>query len=416
LKILVAAAGSHGDVLPLIALAAEFAVRGHEVVLHASGYFAPQAAAAGVALRALGTPQEHVELLQDPDLTHPVRAHRRIAAALDEFLPRLHESLSAGVDPGRTVVIGSVLAFPARLLRDTRGVPCVIVHLAPATLRSCFESPRITRLDPGPWLPRALKALAWRALDRWVIDPVYGAPLNRYRRSLGLAPVRSVFDHWLNGADLLLALFPDWFAAPQPDWPATVLQTGFPLYDQATQVLAPPLREFLEAGEPPIGFTAGTATASASEFYTASVAACVRAGRRGILLAHRPEQIPHTLPPGILHVPYVPFSDLLPRLAAFVHHGGIGTTSQALRAGVPQLIRPMAYDQLDNSRRAQRLGVARELLPARYEARRAARLLEPLIHDPSVRERCRHWAARLARPDAVRRSCDRVLAQFLTRE
>ncbi len=413
MKILVAAAGSHGDVLPLIALAREFAARGQEVVLHASGYFAPQAAAAGVSLRPLGTPEDHVELLRDPDLAHPLRGHRRIAAALDAFLPRLHESLSAEVDPGRTIVIGSVLAFAARLLRDTHGVPCVIVHLAPSTLRSCYESPRMTSLDPGPWLPRALKALAWRGLDRWVIDPVYGAPLNRYRRALGLAPVRGVLGQWLNGADLLLALFPAWFAAPQPDWPAPLLQTGFPLYDQATQALAPEVREFLDAGEAPIGFTAGTATASAGEFYRASVAACVRDGRRGILLAHRPEQIPRALPPGIVHFPYVPFSDLLPRLSAFVHHGGIGTTSQALRAGVPQLIRPMAYDQLDNSRRAQRLGVARELRPGRYEPRRAAQLLERLIGDRAVHERCRHWAARLAPPDAVSRSCDRVLAQFL---
>src|SRR5262245_44416121 len=46
---------------------------------------------------------------------------------------------------------------------------------------------------------------------------------------------------------------------------------------------------------------------------------------------------------------------------------GIGTTSQALRAGVPQLIRPTEVDQYDNSDHAMRLGVAIELLPKNYQ-------------------------------------------------
>jgi UDP:flavonoid glycosyltransferase YjiC (YdhE family) len=124
----------------------------------------------------------------------------------------------------------------------------------------------------------------------------------------------------------------------------------------------------------------------------------------------------------VVHFGYVPFADLLPRLAAFVHHGGIGTTSQALRAGVPQLIRPMAYDQLDNSRRAQKLGVAIELLPSRYDAERAAEALDRLLRDSALRQRCMHWASRLSHSevnsephsDSVRRSCDLILESFAT--
>lgn len=95
-----------------------------------------------------------------------------------------------------------------------------------------------------------------------------------------------------------------------------------------------------------------------------------------------------------------PFSLLLSRSAALVHHGGIGTVSQALRAGVPQLIRPMAFDQHDNAARLRRLGVGDRLDPRRYRAPAVAERLESLLAAPSVAERCREIAGRFdeARP------------------
>jgi UDP:flavonoid glycosyltransferase YjiC (YdhE family) len=56
-----------------------------------------------------------------------------------------------------------------------------------------------------------------------------------------------------------------------------------------------------------------------------------------------------------------------------VHHGGIGTTRQALLAGVPQLVRPMGFDQFDNVLRVTTLGAARQLLPGRYKPKRLRR-------------------------------------------
>jgi UDP:flavonoid glycosyltransferase YjiC (YdhE family) len=44
-----------------------------------------------------------------------------------------------------------------------------------------------------------------------------------------------------------------------------------------------------------------------------------------------------------------------------VHQAGIGTLAQALRAGRPQVILPVAFDQPDNARRAAALGVGRVL-------------------------------------------------------
>jgi UDP:flavonoid glycosyltransferase YjiC (YdhE family) len=49
--------------------------------------------------------------------------------------------------------------------------------------------------------------------------------------------------------------------------------------------------------------------------------------------------------------PVSPAGDLFPRAAVIVHQGGVGTTGQALRAGVPTLIVPFSHNQPDNAAR-----------------------------------------------------------------
>jgi rhamnosyltransferase subunit B len=108
----------------------------------------------------------------------------------------------------------------------------------------------------------------------------------------------------------------------------------------------------------------------------------------------------------VIHLAYASFSALFPRVAAVVHHGGIGTLSQALRAGVPQLIRPMAYDQFDNASRACRLGVAMELLPRAYRGTRLDTALRGLSDNRAMRTACEQWAVRMGGQDGLRKTCE----------
>ena len=84
--------------------------------------------------------------------------------------------------------------------------------------------------------------------------------LNAYRAELGLAPVSRIFRSWIHSPQRVIGLFPEWFFPPQPDWPAQIRLTGFPLFDEAgLHPLDPGLDAFLAAGDPPIAFTPGSA-------------------------------------------------------------------------------------------------------------------------------------------------------------
>jgi UDP:flavonoid glycosyltransferase YjiC (YdhE family) len=209
----------------------------------------------------------------------------------------------------------------------------------------------------------------------------------------------------------VLGLFPDWFGPPQPDWPPQTRLTGFPLYDERGGADIPEeLTRFLDAGEPPVVFTPGSAMAQGQDFFAAAVEACRLLGRRGVFLTRFPDQVPPDLPAAVRHFDYVPFSQLLPRAAALVHHGGIGTSAQALAAGVPQLVMPMAHDQPDNAARLRRLGVAASLPRARFRGPAVARDLERLLRSKEVAQNCRAVADRLKDSRAVEQTCEELEA------
>jgi UDP:flavonoid glycosyltransferase YjiC (YdhE family) len=155
------------------------------------------------------------------------------------------------------------------------------------------------------------------------------------------------------------------------------------------------LLEFLAAGDKPIAFTPGSAMWRGEKFFAAAVDLCQRLGRRGILLSRSKGHIPRKMPANMIHIRYAPFSELLPRVAALVHHGGIGTTSQALAVGVPQMIVAMSHDQPDNGHRIQKLGVGVVTTPKKfYATSNSARELTMLLDPAEVLARCEAVARR----------------------
>ena len=122
-------------------------------------------------------------------------------------------------------------------------------------------------------------------------------------------------------------------------------------------------------------------------------------GRRAILLTKFRDQLPPGLPSSVLHCSFAPFRHLFPHCAAVVHHGGVGTVAQALASGIPELARPLCFDQFDNGDRIKRLGVGVSLRPA-ATASQMAKALSPLL-TPGARAACSRWQSRVDGPASL---------------
>jgi len=406
-KILLLPVGSYGDVHPFVGLGACLQQRGHDVTVMAAEPFASLIGRVGLQFRQLGTAEEYYELADDPNLWNLWRGFSTIARrAIIPCMRRQYDFISEQYAPGETLVIDSMLGVGTRLAHDKLGVPLVSIHLQPTVFWSEYEAPRLPRMLASRAVPRWVKRLQYAAADRFFVDPILLSPINELRHELGLDPIRHVNQMW-HSPQRVIGLFPDWFAPPQPDWPPQTVLTGFPLWDEGDVTPMPAeVDAFLQAGDGPIVFTAGSAMRLGQKFFETAVAACEKLGRRGILLTRYAHQIPSDLPANVRHFEFVPFSQLLPHASAIVHHGGIGTTSQALQAAVPQLIMPMAFDQPDNAHRLKKLGVADSLVPHKFAAPAVAQKLAHLIGSSQVKEACVNIAQRFQGLDSLERTAD----------
>ena len=399
--VILSTVGSSGDVHPFVGLGRVLAARGYRVTVVTAGYFRDLVESAGLGFVDPLPEVDFREMIRNPRIWHRLHGPRTIIdLAVRHLLEPVYESVVATQTPGRTIVCGSSLAFGARVAQETAGIPLVTVHLSPLLFRSGLEGPRLPALSVhrGPdW---------WRRLQWFVIDAASDRMilpwLDAFRARHGLAPVRRVFRDWMHSPLRVLGMFPDWFAPPQPDWQAQVRLTGFPLYSEEG-VVEPcdEARRFVEQDRPLV-FTPGSGNVFGHDFFRAAADACTRLGRPGLLLTRFPEQLPPHLPAGVRHFDFLPFTWLLSRSAALVHHGGIGSTSQALAAGIPQVIMPMGFDQFDNGDRVTRLGVGRMLSRSRFDGRALAATLAPLLEESSAAVRCAAVAARLGSRDGRR--------------
>jgi UDP:flavonoid glycosyltransferase YjiC (YdhE family) len=397
MRVLLVPFGSHGDVHPFVALGHSLRARGHSVTFVISDYFGPLVRGLGFDAVSLGDAGSFADVMRDPEIWHPRRGFAVVAREVLKYTRLIYTSVRALYVPHETVAVGATLAFAVRLASEAIGLPAATVHLQPAIFHSNHATPVYPGMEAVVRWPRWFKRVFFDVVYARFVDPKIAPGLNSFRAELGLPPARDVMRRGIHSPECTLGFFPAWFGPPQPDWPPRVELVGFPLYDERDATPLPSaLDAFLDAGPPPVVFTPGSANVHARPFFEAAAAACSRLGVRGLFLTRFAEQVPTDLPEAIRHFAYAPFSGLLPRVAALVHHGGVGTAAQGMAAAVPQVVMPLSHDQFDNAARLRRLGVGRTLVPARFRGPELAETLRGLLDNPETAASCRSVAARFA--------------------
>jgi rhamnosyltransferase subunit B len=422
MRIVLTTFGTLGDVHPLIAVALEMRRRGHVPVLAVPEIFRPKIEPLGLEFAKVGPTLNPDDPQQVADL---MDIHKGTERTLREVLfPAIRQSydelLSAvQAGGGADLMLAGELTYQAPVVAEVTGVRWASYVLAPLSFFSAYDAPV---LPPYPRLARLQSVVpatghAVSRFARWVTRE-WAEPVYRLRAELGLDRGGNVLFDAKHAPSLVLAMFSPLLGEPQADWPPNTEITGFVFYDgdAGKQELPEDVERFLQAGEPPVVFTLGSAAVlDAGAFYEESAQAALMAGVRAVLLVGTDARnVPQTQSPDLCVARYAPYSKLFPRASLIVHQGGVGTTAQAMQAGRPMLVMPYSHDQPDNARRMRRLGVAGVIRRENYTAERAARRIRRILGHPRFAERAAEVGEEMRRENGLARVCDAL--ETLTRQ
>lgn len=370
MRVLVAAFGTRGDVQPAMVAARALQAAGHTCDL-----FVPPSSIEWV--RSLGLNATAIGI--DYAAVSRAAAEGRFIDLL-RTLPLLRHEVDTQVDAMHEVVkqcdlvLGCSVFAGGRLLSELRGVPYRFLALSPFIIPS--------EQHPAPFLrsqtlPTWVNRLSW-SFNELLWGAFIKGPLNRRRRAVGLAKVPAVWPQLL--ADVTyLAAEPTLFPAPSQLAPTRELhQLGALFLDEPNAALSPKVEAFLRAGPPPVFIGFGSMSDPNPKKTAAAIAEGAKLAETRVIVSRG--WAGFELPDGdhLCVVGDEPHHLLFPRCAAVVHHGGIGTTHAAARAGVPQAVMPHLLDQFYTAHRLSLAGVGFGVPRYRLSGRRFAELFTRL--------------------------------------
>jgi rhamnosyltransferase subunit B len=400
-KFVLAGIGTKGDLLPLAALGGALRRRGHACDLLTNENYAALARQHDLGFHVVTVPQT-TNLVSGRD-----NLEQHVFPSYEPTFAYFRKQVARG-EPLAVINLDAMSA--SNLMCDRLGLLSCRVFLQPSTIPSLLR-------PPYPYNERIAGRLsaAYRKhrLPRIYRDrnesPYLVRRINEYRARLELAPVAGL-DALDGAVALRLGLFPEWYAPPAGDWPEHFEHVGFPL-PPATGELPAALSAFIEREGKPLVFTPGTGVNDVQAFFDDARRCCAELDYPGVFLSpsHRPDG---SMGSRLFHAAFVELEPLLARSALLVHHGGIGTTARALQAGIPQVIRAVAYDQPDNGDRVQRLGVGAFFAPGKYRYEDLTLTIQRLLASAEVRRELDAVRARLAATDAIEAAVDRLERVF----
>jgi UDP:flavonoid glycosyltransferase YjiC (YdhE family) len=308
------------------------------------------------------------------------------------------------------LLIAGELVYAAPLVAEKRGLPWVSLILSPFSFFSCIDPSFTVNLPvlfhlrrAGPAVYKAAMGLGRLATRHW------SDPVRRLRREQGLRRTCDPVFKDKFSPHLVLALFSQWFAPKQRDWPEQTLQPGFVhLRNSAAAEEVSRLDRFLSRGTPPRVYTQGsTAVHNPRDFYEISAQVATRQRLRALLIgtSASSEQDAGDL---LLMMPYISYSHVFPRASVIIHQGGSGTTGEALRAGRPMLVVPYGWDQPDNAHRIERLGAGIHLPRNKYTVETATAAIKLLLADPRFSASSAELGAHIREENAIGSACDAI--------
>jgi sterol 3beta-glucosyltransferase len=392
MKITILTYGSRGDVQPFIPLSLGLMARGHFVKLAAPSRFREFVEGYGIQFVPLaGEPEELSRRFNDAgnNIIKMVRGMMEYVTGIAVDVLNQTETSCEDAD----LIIHTFLhAAGAHTYARERNIPDLHIQTFPM-FTPTGDYPNVVFPGLGFNLLNRLTHVLAGKIGWW------GARLGfeQIRRRAGL-PRRKLY--WPFNEDparpptpVLCAWSPSVIPASS-GWPDHVAVTGWYFFNPNKHALpSVELETFLKAGDPPVCISFGSMVNREADKVDRIIReSLAQTKNRGIILSGW-SQVEHRSSENILYLDAAPHDWLLPHCKMIVHHGGAGTTSAGLQAGIPNIVVPFAVDQPFWGRRVHAIGAGPAPIPVKkLSVEKLSRAI--LEADTSA---CRQHAAEIGR-------------------
>jgi len=405
MKIMIATAGSRGDVQPYLALGRGLRDAGHSVAIVTDPLFESFVRGAGLDFTPVSADprkvlQDDVRQIGSNPLRFILWLNRNFKPLARQYFQQIKDA-AAGAD----ALLFSMLSFAAAHTAEAYGIPALAAYLQPLSPTYAFPSASMSHVPAGLPFQGQLNWASHRLTTLSYMATIIGT-VNECRRDiLGLPALPWSYFAGLDYSRSPVVYGYSRHVLPKPaDWGDWLHVTGYWFYDEATNWEPPAeLLRFLDRGPAPVYLGFGSMLDQDADAVTRLIVeALALAGQRGILLGGWSALGRVALPDTIHCIDAAPHAWLFPRMAAVVHHGGAGTTAAGLRAGVPAIVVPFFADQAFWGWRVHDLGVAAQPIPRlKLTAERLAGALRSVTSDAGMRRRAEALGVQIRSEDGV---------------
>jgi sterol 3beta-glucosyltransferase len=336
--------GSRGDVQPFLPLSLELMSNGHSVKLAAPSRFKDLVEGYGIQFVPLpGEPEDLSRRLNDSGYNFVKMVREMMSHAVEIGAEMLRKTEEACADADLIIHTFAHVVGAHTLAREMN-IPDIHIQTFPM-FTPTGDYPNVTMPDLKLRALNRLTHIVSKKINWWTSS--FG--FKQVRRRAGL-PKRKLYfpfdkDPLRSPTPILCAWSPSILPSSR-DWGENVHVTGYYFLDVGESYQPSiDLQNFLDAGESPICVTFGSMlNRDAARIDNIVRDALRRTNNRGIILsgwgiASNQES------DNLIYFDAVPHEWLLPRCKMIVHHGGAGTTSAGLRAGIPNVVVPFTTDQ-----------------------------------------------------------------------
>lgn len=353
-----------GDVMPFIKMGALLRDHGHDVTICTHCIYEEQVLGKGMNFASLDLPEQFNDMIRDlPLLADPVNEKESslrfntLYHGKDQLLHDYEAIVKYCNRKDTVLVVRHRSCISGILIAEKLNLPIATVILAP-------------------------NYLAHMNIHQSIMGEEIVTEINKARKVLGLKEISNWTD-WMCSPGKILALWPEWFAAKEGSWPEQLETLGFPICIEQepniSELFEESIEEYLNSGKKVVLITGGSSRILKPEFNIVATEACGSRDFVGILVAPHDELVPKKLPENVIRVRYTNLKSLMNRVDVIIHHGGMGSLSEAMMVGIPQVILPYMIDRPDNAFRAQHLGVAESFPPLRWDVEKIAQILDKMI-------------------------------------